>query len=65
MRYNLTKTVRKRPIDNDGAVLMEWFIDRGVDIKHEARAQLRTAAPSCHNPNTHATPPRLRCHHPG
>lgn len=36
MRYNLTKTVRKRPIDEAGNVLGEWYIDR-ADIKHEAR----------------------------
>ena len=38
MRYNLTKTVRKRPIDEAGNVLGEWYIDPR-DIKHEARAR--------------------------
>ena len=37
MRYNLTNTVRKRPIDEAGNVLGEWYIDPR-DIKHEARA---------------------------
>jgi hypothetical protein len=44
VRYNLTKTVRKRPIDDDGRVLGEWFIDRTADIKHEARHPRRCAA---------------------
>jgi hypothetical protein len=50
VRYNLTKTVRKRPIDDDGRVLGEWFIDRTADIKHEARdarAWLSAAARVC------------------
>lgn len=40
-RYNLTKTVRKRPIDGAGSVVGEWYVDRAVDIKHEARTALR------------------------
>ena len=43
MRYNLTKTVRKRPIDEAGNVLGEWYIDPR-DIKHEARAPARRLA---------------------
>lgn len=35
-RYNLTKTVRKRPITATGQVLGDYHFDRG-DIKHEAR----------------------------
>ena len=39
VRYNVTKTVRKRPIDEAGTVLGEWYIDPR-DSKHEARALL-------------------------
>ena len=35
VRYNLTKTVRKRPIDREGAIMGEWYIDRPAEIKHE------------------------------
>ena len=43
VRYNLTKTVRKRPIDEAGAVLGEWYIDRSAELKHEARGRARGA----------------------
>jgi hypothetical protein len=35
VRYNLTKTVRKQPIDDTGAVLGEWFVDRTAEVLHE------------------------------
>ena len=44
MRYNLTKTVRKRPIDEAGNVLGEWYIDPR-DIKHEAEDSPQLALP--------------------
>ncbi len=48
VRYNLTKTVRKRPIDEAGNVLGEWYIDRG-DIKHEARPHRHVLANAPHS----------------
>ena len=35
-RYNLTKTVRKRPIDAQGRVLGEWYYEAVGEMKHEA-----------------------------
>jgi thiol-disulfide isomerase/thioredoxin len=34
-RFNLTKTVRKRPIDGSGNILGEWYFDRSTEMKHE------------------------------
>ena len=35
-KFNLTKTVRKRPIDAAGSILGSWYVDHSSEVKHEA-----------------------------
>ena len=44
-RYNLTKTVRKRPIDSAGVIVSEWYVDHTAEMRHEREDSPHLADP--------------------